>query len=209
MFPDVPIIGVTATATAKVISDVQKMLNLRECLILNAPFNRPNLYYHILEKPTDKDELYDLLEDLLNRKYRNMSGIIYTFSAKETEEISTQLLQRNIKVLPYHADLEPKQRSRTHQKWLKNEVQAVVATIAFGMGIDKADVRFVIHHTMSKSMENFYQESGRAGRDGRRADCILLYRFMDIFRLSTMSFQEYEGLSNLYSMVKYCINGNE
>ncbi|XP_055628095.1 ATP-dependent DNA helicase Q1-like [Toxorhynchites rutilus septentrionalis] len=209
MFPDVPIIGVTATATAKVISDVQKMLNLRECLILNAPFNRPNLYYHILEKPADKEELYDMLEDLLHRKYRHMSGIIYTFSVKETEEISTQLLQRNIKVLPYHAYLESKQRSKTYQKWMGNEIQAVVATIAFGMGIDKADVRFVIHHTMSKSMENFYQESGRAGRDGKRADCILLYRFMDIFRLSTMSFQEYEGLSNLYSMVKYCINGND
>ncbi|XP_055593563.1 ATP-dependent DNA helicase Q1-like [Uranotaenia lowii] len=207
MFPDVPILGVTATATAKVIGDVQKMLNLRECLIFNAPFNRPNLYYHVLEKPADKEEMYELLADLLKRKYRNMSGIIYTFSVKDTEEISTQLLQQDVKVHPYHAYLDPKQRSKTHQKWMRNEIQAVVATIAFGMGIDKPDVRFVIHHTMSKSMENFYQESGRAGRDGKRADCILLYRFQDVFRLSTMSFQEYEGLSNVYSMVKYCING--
>ncbi|KAL9702514.1 hypothetical protein quinque_006032 [Culex quinquefasciatus] len=209
MYPDVPILGVTATATAKVLNDVQKMLGLRECLIFNAPFNRPNLYYHVLEKPSDKEELYDMLAELMKGRYRNMSGIIYTFTVKETEEISTQLLQRDVKVIPYHAYLDAKQRSRTHQRWMSNEVQAVVATVAFGMGIDKADVRFVIHHTISKSMENFYQESGRAGRDGRRADCILLYRFMDLFRLSTMSFQEYEGLSNLYSMVKYCINGKD
>ncbi|XP_019931039.3 ATP-dependent DNA helicase Q1 [Aedes albopictus] len=210
LFPDVPILGVTATATTKVISDVQKMLQLSECLTLNAPFNRPNLYYHVLEKPTDKEELYDLLADLLKRKYHRMSGIIYTFTVKETAEISTELLQREVKVLPYHGqNMDPKQRSKTHQKWIDNEIQAVVATTAFGMGIDKPDVRFVIHHTLSKTMENFYQESGRAGRDGKRADCILLYRFTDMFRISTMSFSEYGGLDNLYSMVKYCINGKD
>lgn len=210
LFPDVPILGVTATATTKVISDVQKMLQLSECLTLNAPFNRPNLYYHVLEKPNDKEELYDLLADLLKRRYHGMSGIIYTFTVKETAEISTELLQREVKVLPYHGqNMDPKQRSRTHQKWIDNEIQAVVATTAFGMGIDKPDVRFVIHHTMSKTMENFYQESGRAGRDGKRADCILLYRLADMFRISTMSFSEYGGLDNLYSMVKYCINGKD
>ncbi|XP_058832299.1 ATP-dependent DNA helicase Q1-like [Topomyia yanbarensis] len=209
MFPDVPLLGVTATATAKVIADVRKMLNLRECLIFNAPFNRPNLYYHVLEKQADKTELHDMLADLIKRKYRHMSGIIYTFSVKDTEELSTQLLQRDVKVLPYYGNLDPKQRSRAHQKWMRNEIQVIVATNAFGMGIDKPDVRFVIHHTMSKSMENFYQESGRAGRDGKRSDCILLYQFKDIFRLSSMIFSEYEGLDNVYSMVKYCINGKD
>ncbi|XP_062564413.1 ATP-dependent DNA helicase Q1-like [Armigeres subalbatus] len=210
LFPDVPILGVTATATTKVISDVQKMLQLSDCLTLSAPFNRPNLYYHVLEKPNDKEEMYDLLADLLKRKYHRMSGIIYTFTVKETTEISTELLQREVKVLPYHGqNMDPKQRSKTHQKWIDNEIQAVVATTAFGMGIDKPDVRFVIHHTMSKTMENFYQESGRAGRDGKRADCILLYRFLDMFRISTLSFSEYGGLDNLYSMVKYCINGKD
>lgn len=209
MFPDVPLLGVTATATTKVIGDVKKMLNLRKCLILNAPFNRPNLYYHVLEKPADKEELHDFLANLIKKKYRNMSGIIYTYSIKDTEELSVQLLQREIKVLPYHAGLAAKDRTKTHKKWMQNEIQVIVATNAFGMGIDKPDVRFVIHHTMCKSMESFYQESGRAGRDGKRADCILLYRFQDIFRLSTVIFSEYEGLENVYSMIKYCINGKE
>ncbi|XP_058461346.1 ATP-dependent DNA helicase Q1-like [Malaya genurostris] len=209
MFPDVPILGVTATATAKVVADVRKMLNLRECLIFNAPFNRPNLYYHVLEKSADKEEVHDMLADLIKKKYRQMSGIIYAFSVKDTEEISTQLLQRDVKVLPYYGNLDPKQRSKAHQKWMRNQIQVIVATNAFGMGIDKSDVRFVIHHSMSKSMENYFQESGRAGRDGKRSDCILLYQFKDMFRLSTMIFSEYEGLSNVYSMVKYCINGKE
>ncbi|XP_053684991.1 ATP-dependent DNA helicase Q1-like [Sabethes cyaneus] len=209
MFPDVPLLGVTATATTKVIADVKKMLNLRECLILNAPFNRPNLYYHVLEKPADKEELHDFLASLIRKKYRNMSGIIYTYSIKDTEELSVQLLQREVKVLPYHASLAAKDRTKTHKKWMQNEIQVIVATNAFGMGIDKPDVRFVIHHTLCKSMESFYQESGRAGRDGKRSDCILLYRFQDIFRLSTVIFSEYEGLENVYSMIKYCINGKD
>ncbi|XP_055534231.1 ATP-dependent DNA helicase Q1-like [Wyeomyia smithii] len=209
MFPDIPLLGVTATATTKVIGDIRKMLNLRECLILNAPFNRPNLYYHVLEKPADKEELNDFLAELIKTRYRNMSGIIYTYSVKDTEELSVQLMQREIKVLPYHASLVAKDRTRTHKKWMHNEIQVIVATNAFGMGIDKPDVRFVIHHTLCKSMESFYQESGRAGRDGKRSDCILLYRFQDIFRLSTVIFSEYEGLDNVYSMVKYCINGKD
>jgi ATP-dependent DNA helicase Q1 len=110
---------------------------------------------------------------------------------------------------PYHASLEANQRSKVYQQWMNNEIQAVVATIAFGLGIDKADCRFVIHHTLSKSMENFYQESGRCGRDGKYAECILLYRFIDFFKISTMTFVETNGLRNAYSMVDYCINGKK
>lgn len=108
---------------------------------------------------------------------------------------------------PYHANLNSDSRTKIQTKWIVGEVQVIVATIAFGMGIDKPDVRFVIHHTISKSIENFYQESGRAGRDGKRAECILLYRFADMSKVTTMMFSERTGLKNAYAIVNYCING--
>lgn len=207
LFPNTPILGVTATASRKVLEDVQKILNIRGCLILNSPFNRPNLFYGVIEKPSDNETLYDLLSDLLKNRYAGQSGIIYTFSIKDTEVLVSELLQRDCKVRPYHASMEANQRSNVYHKWMLNEFQAVVATIAFGLGIDKPDVRFVIHHTISKSMENFYQESGRCGRDGNYAECILLYKFSDMFKISTMTFVETNGLRNAYSMIDYCING--
>jgi ATP-dependent DNA helicase Q1 len=209
IFPDVPLIGFTATATTKVITDVQKMLNLKECVVFKAPFNRPNLYYHVLEKPSEKKEAYDLVADLLKHRFRGKTGIIYTFSIKDTVDLTSELLQRDVKVRPYHGNLENDQRVKVHKKWIDGDIQAVVATTAFGMGIDNPNVRFVIHQTMSKSIENFYQETGRAGRDGKRADVILLYRFADMFKMSTMMFAEHTGLKNVYSMVEYCINGKK
>lgn len=206
LFPNTPILGVTATASRKVLNDVQKILNIRGCLVFNSPFNRPNLFYSVLEKPSESEAVYDMLADLLKNRYAGQSGIIYTFSIKDTETLVSELLQRDCKVRAYHASLEANQRSAVYQKWMSNQIQAVVATIAFGLGIDKPDVRFVIHHTMSKSMENFYQESGRCGRDGKYAESILLYKFSDMFKISTMTFVETNGLQNAYSMVDYCIN---
>lgn len=206
LFPDVPILGVTATASRKVLSEIQKMLNIRGSLIMTSPFNRPNLYYGIIEKPIKSEETIDILVNLLKNRYKNQCGIIYTFSIKDTEMLANELMQEGCGVRAYHAELSPGQRSKVYKKWMNDEIQAVVATIAFGMGIDKPDVRFVIHHTMSKSMENFYQESGRCGRDGKYAECILLYKFADIFKISSMTFSEVNGLENTYSMVKYCIN---
>ena len=185
---------------------MQKILNIRGSLVFNSPFNRPNLFYGVVEKPSETEAVYELLADLLKNRYAGQSGIIYTFSIKDTETLVSELLQRDCKVRAYHASLEANQRSNVYQKWMNNEVQAVVATIAFGLGIDKPDVRFVIHHTISKSMENFYQESGRCGRDGNYAESILLYRFGDMFKISTMTFAETNGLRNAYSMIDYCIN---
>lgn len=121
-----------------------------------------------MEKPTEKAKVYELLSQLLKVRYLGQSGIIYTFSIKDADDLAGELLKNGIQARPYHAQLNTERRTRTQSKWLEGSLQVIVATIAFGMGIDKPDVRFVIHHTISKSMENFYQESGRAGRDGKR-----------------------------------------
>lgn len=143
----------------------------------------------------------------MHSRYASKSGIIYTFSIADSEEIASELVTRGLKVRSYHANLTADRRTKIHSKWISGDIQAVVATVAFGMGIDKPNVRFVIHHTLSKSMENFYQESGRAGRDGSRAECILLYRCADIARITTMMFSEHTGLRNAYEMIEFAIDG--
>ncbi|GLH14043.1 ATP-dependent DNA helicase [Gryllus bimaculatus] len=160
----------------------------------------------VREKPSNQKECFDSLVELMKTKYAGKSGIIYATSIKDCEELMQELRKRGIRAGCYHATLDAALRSKVHQKWLSGEYQAVVATIAFGMGIDKPDVRFVIHHSLSKSMENFYQESGRAGRDNKAADCILYYRFADVFRLSTMVFTQQTGLECLYGIVAYCLD---
>ncbi|XP_068210020.1 ATP-dependent DNA helicase Q1-like [Palaemon carinicauda] len=207
MFPDVPILGLTATATSRVITDVQKILNIQGCLILKASFNRPNLFYEVRPKPSSPNECIDELEKLLKGEFKGYSGIIYTLSIKDTEELAKELRARDVRVAPYHAMLEAGARSKVHKKWVENFYQVVVATIAFGMGIDKPDVRFVIHHCISKSMENFYQESGRAGRDNKPAKCVVFWRYADFARQSTMVFTEQTGLDNLYGLISYCLDG--
>ncbi|XP_032789019.1 ATP-dependent DNA helicase Q1 [Daphnia magna] len=206
LFPTVPIIGLTATATSNVTTDVQKMLNLKNCLVFKASFNRPNLYYEVRNKPSTQKECIDELVHLLQNRFRDQSGIIYTTSVKDCDQLASDLRQQKCRVASYHASLEPSDRTQVHTGWRDNKYQAVVATIAFGMGIDKPDVRFVIHHSISKSMENFYQESGRAGRDDLKAYCIVYWRLSDLFRLSTMVFTEQTGLRNLYAMAAYCLD---
>lgn len=206
LFPKIPIIGLTATITTKVLNDVKDILNISSCLHFKASFNRPNLFYEVKMKPESSEEMIDQFAELLQGEFGGKSGIIYTLSIKDTEQLSEELSKRGVKALPYHASLEPTSRSKVHRKWLAGSCQVVVATIAFGMGIDKSNVRFVFHHSLSKSMENFYQESGRAGRDGLPAKCILFFKASDIHRLSTMVFVERTGLSKLYGMASYCLD---
>ncbi|KYN28147.1 PREDICTED: ATP-dependent DNA helicase Q1-like [Trachymyrmex cornetzi] len=206
MFPGIPILGLTATAPTKIIVDVQKMLDISGCLVLRAPFNRPNLYYEVRRKPADKETCLAMIENLLKNRFNGKSGIIYTTTIKDAEQLTTDLRGRGIKVGCYHAMLEANYRSEVYSKWMSGKYQVVVATIAFGLGIDKPDVRFVIHHCVSKSMENFYQESGRAGRDGKKSVCLVLYRLADLFKLSTMVFQDKVGLQNLYKVLAYCLD---
>ncbi|KAG5309820.1 RECQ1 helicase, partial [Acromyrmex insinuator] len=206
MFPGIPILGLTATAPTKIIVDVQKMLDISGCLVLRASFNRPNLYYEVRRKPADKETCLAMIENLLKNRFNGKSGIIYTTTIKDAEQLTTDLRGRGIKAGCYHAMLEANYRSEVYSKWMSGKYQVVVATIAFGLGIDKPDVRFVIHHCVSKSMENFYQESGRAGRDGKKSVCLVLYRLADIFKLSTMVFQDKVGLQNLYKVLAYCLD---
>eukprot|EP00095_Tigriopus_kingsejongensis_P001261 maker-scaffold374_size191929-snap-gene-0.37 protein:Tk01261 transcript:maker-scaffold374_size191929-snap-gene-0.37-mRNA-1 annotation:"1-like protein" len=208
LFPKVPLVGLTATSTASVTLDTQKILNLKDCLVFKAAFNRPNLFYEVRPKASSHDESIQQLTRMLGEEFKGQSGIIYALTIKDVEALAKDLRDNGIKAAPYHAHLEGQHRSKTHKKWLTGQIQVVVATIAFGMGIDKPNVRFVIHHSISKSMENFYQESGRAGRDDAKAKCIAFYKFGDIFKISTMVFTERTGLEKLYGMVVYCTSFN-
>ncbi|KAJ8392310.1 hypothetical protein AAFF_G00076740 [Aldrovandia affinis] len=203
-FPKAPVIGLTATATSSVLKDCQKILSVPDPLTLTASFNRPNLYYEVRIKNVNSEHAMEDISKLILEKYKDQSGIIYTFSQKDAEALAEGLRKKGIVAQPYHSNMEAADKSRVHQQWTANKVQVVVATVAFGMGIDKTNVRFVIHHSLSKSIENYYQESGRAGRDDKPADCILYFGFADIFRISTMVVMENVGQQKLMQMLAYC-----
>lgn len=205
-FPKVPLLGLTATATSSVLKDCEKILCVPKTITLTASFNRTNLYYEVRIKDSNHEASISDIAALIKSKYKDQSGIVYVFSQKDAESVSSELQKSDIVAFPYHSHMEPADKSRIHRKWTANKIQVVVATVAFGMGIDKPDVRFVIHHTISKSIENYYQESGRAGRDDRQADCIVYFGFSDIFRISTMVVMENVGQKKLLQMVDYCQN---
>lgn len=178
-FPEVPIMALTATATPRVRTDILHHLRLKEPKIYVASFNRPNLTYRVFPKDDPDEQVLKFL-----RKRKGESGIIYCQSRKTTESVAEWLKIQNVKAAPYHAGLSAQERSRNQDLFLRDEVRVICATIAFGMGINKSNVRFVIHYDLPKNIEGYYQETGRAGRDGLMSECVLLFSAGDAIKQS-------------------------
>lgn len=210
-YPDVPIMALTATATERVRRDILHQLGISNPKWFTQSFNRPNLVYSVLPK-RGKATMTEII-DLIKSRYRNDSGIIYCFSRKECETVADDLHQAGLSAVAYHAGLDDKRRSQVQKNWTNDTYKIVCATIAFGMGIDKPNVRFVLHHSIPKSIEGYYQESGRAGRDNVTSRCILYYSYTDVLRVRRMiekdgaNYQAKKNdLENITHVVHYCEN---
>lgn len=204
-FPAVPFVALTATATERVKQDIIRELHLRAPQVFFSTFNRDNLHYSVVPKKESFDRLVGLLQ-----RHKGESSIIYCFSRKDTEELAADLRKYGMKALAYHAGLEPELRKQTQEKFIRDEIHIMVATIAFGMGIDKPNVRLIVHYDLPKSIEGYYQETGRAGRDGLKSDCVLFYSSADLrkhkYFLDQMpDGEEKENTSKkLFQMVEFC-----
>src|SRR2546423_10918888 len=215
-YPGVPVMALTATATENVKVDVIHNLGMNGCDVFSQSFNRPNLTYEVRPK-SGKKEVLDSIADTIKTLYKGQSGIIYCLSRAQCEKIAEKLQKEyGIKAKHYHAGMEAQDKLDVQKKWQAGEYDVIVATIAFGMGIDKPDVRFVIHHTIPKSLEGYYQETGRAGRDGKRSGCYLYYGYGDTASLKRMindgegSWEQKERQKQmLRSVVQFCENRSD
>lgn len=214
-FRSVPVIALTATATENVKLDTIHNLGIDGCEIYTQSFNRPNLFYEVRTKPKAADLLREMV-DLIQNKYDNQTGIVYALSRKKCESLAEDLSSAGIKAHHYHAGMKAEEKSYVQRMWQENRYHVIVATIAFGMGIDKPDVRFVIHHSIPKSLEGYYQETGRAGRDGKRSGCYLFYGYQDMAVLKHMiddgdgSWEQKERQhAMLRHVVQYCENKSD
>ncbi|KAF2835866.1 ATP-dependent DNA helicase, partial [Patellaria atrata CBS 101060] len=215
-FPGVPVMALTATATENVKIDVMHNLHISGCKVFNQSFNRPNLSYEVRQKGKGKSDLESIAE-IINSNYQNKCGIVYCLSRKKCETVATKLREQyGISAHHYHAGMESEEKQQVQTKWQKGIYHVIVATIAFGMGIDKPDVRFVIHHSLPKSLEGYYQETGRAGRDNQCSGCYLFYGYQDANIIKRM-IAEGEGdweqkarqLGMLRNVVQFCENRSD
>ncbi|RVD88738.1 uncharacterized protein DFL_002912 [Arthrobotrys flagrans] len=212
----VPFMALTATATPRVQGDLMRNLSINKCKIFKQSFNRPNLVYEVLRKGKGPQVIQDII-NLIQNSYKGKCGIVYCLSKRDCEQVSEQLRKARISANFYHAGLTNEERREIQKQWQRGQLKIIVATIAFGMGIDKPDVRFVIHHSLPKSLEGYYQETGRAGRDGKISGCYLFYSSGDIMRILKMietgegatEFTIEHGKSMARAVANYCENKAE